>query len=348
MIFFVDSPTSPDRLSSADFTMLWEHYHASKFLYPAKLERLQPLLSRIQEGWPLLMNAPAELFQIHLAGAAGRIISSVCAFRDSPDTFVIQHAVSQQHPLRMIDCLQSTTTAVSASSARFAAMFFRLENRWPIRLMRAIGERYSPEHVDLRTQDYLVCRPFSNGTHAATTQDFGNAFPPEAVEIAVAALGELRAASYGADSGSDGFQRLRDACSHRSLLRDRRIFGVFRDNALAGFACCYMTGVPMNFSSLCGRVEFVLHPNSPDRASVVSELARAAIHSAHSRGEQLLPALVDPSDSPAAASAGFTATDKQYSNFLWTREGARGFASTSIALSHWYGRIERISATNGT
>jgi hypothetical protein len=349
MIFFTDSFQSPNRLPAADFGMIWEHYHQSNFLYPTKLELLQPVLGRIQQGWPLLLNAPADLFQIHLTGASGQIVSSVCTYRDTPNTFVVQHAASHGQPLRMIDCLQSLASSMSAcQEAGYACMFFRLENRWPLQIMRNVSEWYSPEHIDLRTQDYLICRHLVKSSRASGVHDFGDSIPHEASQLAVAALGELRSAAYNLEAGSEAFRRLRDAYARFDLVRDRRIFGSFRDKALAGIALAYFTGFPMNFSSLCGRVEIIVHPNAPDRERIVSELSRATIHHAQSRGERLLPALVDPVDTPAVVTSGFTATGKQYSNFLWTREGARGFASTAIALSHCYGRVERISATKGT
>lgn len=348
MIFFTQSPASPQRLSSVDFASLWRHYHEAKFLYPAKLKRIQTVLSGIQQGWSALMDAPPDIFQLHIAGAAGRIFSSVCAFRDTPDTFVVQHAVSNGQPLHMIDCLQSVTSGISACvEAKSGCMFFRLENRWPLRLMQSVGEHYSPEQVDLRTQDYLVCRGVRKSCISAV-QDFEDTVPPEVAAFALETLGELRARSLGLISGDRAFEDLRDRYAQLHLTRDRCIFGSFRDGRLVGIALCYITGFPMNFSLLCGRAELLVRRDAPDRAAVVSELASAAIHHANSRGERLLPALLDPADSDSAIAAGFEATGKQYSNFLWPREEGRGFASTAIAFSHWYGRIERAVAIERT
>src|SRR5260221_6124488 len=131
--------TVPERYSDGasvvNFDAVWDLYQASGFLYPAKQQRLGPALARIQAGWPRLLAAPAEVFQLHTALDGEQLTSSVSAFRDTDDTYVIQHAVSRGQPRAMLDCLRSVWATLGRDpNASFVGFFYRPENRWPGRL----------------------------------------------------------------------------------------------------------------------------------------------------------------------------------------------------------------------
>ncbi len=322
------------------FTAIWEHYLTSGFLYPAKLERLEPALDLIRSGWPLLLAAPPEVFQLHLARKNGKIASSVCAFRDTDNTYVVQHAVSSGQPLLMLACLRSCWATITADPEfEFARMFFRPQNRWPARLVRSIAAAL-PRHLSaLTTQDYLVCRPQeveATIPPAVGVEEVAETAGPEVVSLATAAVGALRTASLGIGKHPLSLPAVQTRYANAGLSRGCRVLGVVRDGALAGVACCYWTSVPMNFSFLCSRVELLVHPESPDRASVVRELARAAIHEAALRGDPLCTLVIDAADVPAAVAGGFEVSGKQYSSFFWGRENEHGSPSVFRALDNLY------------
>lgn len=111
MIVPITNDGTPYDPHDIDLAAIWEHYRSANFLYPAKLQRLEPLMDRISKGWPALLAAPADIFQLHLARKNRKILSSICAFRDTGQTYVLQHAVSEDQPWHMIDCIQSMTAA---------------------------------------------------------------------------------------------------------------------------------------------------------------------------------------------------------------------------------------------
>src|SRR3712207_5449390 len=126
MAIFIANDETQHNPNDVDFAAIWEHYRSAKFLYPAKLERLGPVMDRIRRGWPTLLTAPADIFQLHLARKDGEVLSSVCAFRDTEETYVLQHAVSEDQPWHMIDCIQSMTAAMGEDpQVRFVSMYFR-------------------------------------------------------------------------------------------------------------------------------------------------------------------------------------------------------------------------------
>ena len=346
--------TNPDDTTldprEVDFAAIWRHYRQAKFLYPAKLERLRPEIDRISKGWSTLLSVPAEIFHIHLACQDRTILSSVCAFRDTNETYVVQHAVSQDQPQHMIECLLSITSKMGEGpDAHFISMYFRPENRWPTRLVRTVRDAHPPELTHLTTRDYLICDTRNVATLPVDPQveELAVEANSEASSLLIRALGPLRARAAGVGARRHNFKSLTERYSSFGLLRERKALGVTRDGALAGIALCHATRFPTNFSFLCGRVEILVHPEAPDRAGVVRDLARAAIREAALRQEPVCALLIDRADAQAAVDGGFNTTGKQYSNFLWARESAEGWPSTAIAFERWYTRISQRYAKTG-
>jgi hypothetical protein len=328
-----------------DFAAVWEHYRLARFLYPEKLARLKPVIGRIRSGWPTLLDAPADIFQLHLACSGRKILSSVCAFRDTDETFVLQHAVSQDQPWHMIDCIQSLTAAMGDDPvARFVSMYFRPENRWPDRFVRTVRDVHPTELTGLSKRGYLVCNlggSIGIPRFPAKVEEVGEDASPEVTSIATACLDHLQVAASGLGARQHDLKALGERYSRFGLRRERKILGAFRDGALAGVALCYASGFPMNFSLLCSRVEILVHPEAPDRAEVVRDLARAAFREAALRQEAVCTLLIDPEDAQAAVAGGFNNTGKQYRCFLWRRENEQGWPSCSAAFERWYARIKQ-------
>jgi hypothetical protein len=345
MAIFTTNGGTLHKPHDVDFAAIWEHYRSANFLYPAKLQRLEPLMDRISKGWPTLLAAPADIFQLHLARKNGKILSSICAFRDTDQTYVLQHAVSEDQPWHMIDCIQSMTAAMGEDpEVRFVSMYYRPENRWPVRFVRTVTDVHPPRLTRTKTQEYLICRPM-NATRDqpfhAEVEELGDEANLEVANIAIASLGHLQSAASGFGTDHHDSRVLRERYAEFGLLRERKLWGAFRDGALAGVALCHVSGIPMNFSFLCGRVEILVHPRAPDRANVVRDLASAAIREAALRKEPICALLVETADAPAAIAGGFNPTGKRYSNLLWARENEQGWHSCAAAFERWYARIRQ-------
>ncbi len=174
------------------FAALWSLYLRKRFLYSAKLERLNPALATIQRGWPLLFQAEHDLFQLHaawtpargdtdesaLAGALDKpptertaaefermpaaqprtwdIASSLATFRDTDETYVIHHAVSQSARLMVDTILQCLYGINQDPKFRWNRMYYRHDNVWPTRVTQAIEAASPPEFTGRYSQAYLT------------------------------------------------------------------------------------------------------------------------------------------------------------------------------------------------
>jgi hypothetical protein len=322
------------------FPTLWDHYLASGFLYPAKLERLSAALPLIKTGWPRLMTAPANVFQLHAASEAETIVSSVCAFRDTDETNVIQHGASMGRPLATIQCITSFISGLACDpSAQFTTMYFRPENRWPCKIVRSIGARLPRALVQTATRDYLIARPPWPSRVPATetcVEVMGDKCTSEILQLAIATIGPLRTAALGIGRWPLTLSVLDSHYQEIGLSRSRVIVGARRHGELVGVALCHESSVPLNFSFLCGRVEILVPPQTAARAAVVCDLAGAALECAALRNAPACALLIDPADAPAAGEAGFEATGKRYANVVWARECHAGWPTAIEALQRLY------------
>jgi hypothetical protein len=348
-VFITNNDTTLDH-HEVDFAAIWEHYLRAKFLYPAKLGRLDPIIDQIGGGWPKLLSSPAEVFQMHVACRDRTVLSSLCAFRDPGETYVVQHAVSQGQPQFMIKCLQSVATRIGEDpNAKFISAYFRPQNRWTVRATQKVSDLHPPELGSFSTQEYLTCEPRRASTilpASTSVEELEEDTNPEVLSTAIAAVGHLRARALGIGYHGDGSRALRERYLRSGLLRGRKVLGALRDGAVAGIALCHTSSFPINFSFLCSRVEILVHPEAPDRANVIGDLTSAAIREAALREEPVCALLVRPEDARAAIAGGFNTTGRQYSNFLWARENEQGWPSTVIAFERWYEKISQRYARN--
>jgi hypothetical protein len=325
---------------------VWRHYEDARFLYPAKLERLQPALGLIRAGWPQLLAAPSQLFDFHAAVRDGRIVASICAYRDTAETYVVQHAASTGHPREMLDCIIACLGAINADPRfGFARMYFRPENRWPARAAQAIADAIGPDRSTFTTQDYLYGEPLrAPGIYAQAGRDecpVGEASAAQYHQIAAlatATVGPLRAAALGLAQEDVPLLGLNADFLRVGLRRIRRVLVVEEGGSIAGVALCHVSAIPMNFSFLCSRTELLVHPRVADRARIVRTLARASLADAAARGDPLAVLVAAAEDAPAAIEAGYRPTHKQYRSFLWAREDERGAPSALRGVRTLYER----------
>lgn len=347
-LMFVDDVESLQQYADAHqaFRAIWAHYQAAHFIYQAKMQRLTPALGLIQNGWPLLMNADPELFQFHAAARDGEIVNSVCAYRDTHETYVFQHAASSGHPAGMIACIRACLTQINRDpDFACARMYFRPENRWPARAAEAIAHAIGTDHALYELHDYLYAKPGEVVDAVAPLQgapvvrDLYRAEYEAATALARACVGTLRARALGFDHPDLTLQALNRRWLEVGLRRVRRVLAVEQDGALAGLALCHVSSIPMNFSYLCSRTELLIHPDAGDHERLITALARASLVEAALRGDPVSALLANPSDAPAAIRGGYQPTQKQYACFIWARENEHGAPSAVAAMDGLYQRI---------
>jgi hypothetical protein len=349
---FVTGYEPPSGTLDDPFAAIWDHYLRAKFIYTAKLERLERALPSIRAGWPQLLTAPADVFHTHAAWEDGQMVSSIAAFRDTDGTYVIEHAASAGRANLMMACVLSCLATIDADPQfHHARMYFRPENRWPARAAQAIADAIGPFHATFDERAFLVCDParragcVSKPNGDLTVVDLTPDRYGEALALLIETMGASHASALGftPEALASGtldptLIGLNARYLSAGLRRTRRLLAIYQDGVLAGLALCHTASVVMNFSYLCSRTELVAHPQAPNRAQMITRLAEAALAEARARGDPYTALLVRADDAPAACAAGYTDTHHPYAALTWAREDASGAPSASRGVESLYGR----------
>lgn len=322
-----------------DFETILNHYIACGLLHPAKLEQLGPVLDEIRQGWPLLLNAPPELFKLHYTTKNEAITGSVSDFRDTDETYILQHASGEKVPPGTMDCIRSQVISIGEDrDAMFLSLYFQPENRWPAQLCRHFAQA-SPHHLSSITLwSYLLCRTLDTRRVLPCfgVEELADRNTDEIINLVNSSMDPVRVGSLGIGRYSLDLREMNGMYAKQGLSRSRRVFGARQGGTLVGMAMCYASKTPMNFNLLCNRVEIVVARDSPNRETVIRDLIEVAAWSASERGQPLCPVLITPADSDFAVEWGLEDTNKQYSHALFARETADGWPSIvdSICRMH--------------
>lgn len=340
-VYLVESSCNPARPCDIGFDKIWDHYLAANFLYPKKLQNLAPVLNNIKNGWPSLLSGDPEVFQMHVAFEDGKVNSSVSAFRDTEEIFVVQHAVSNNDPKRMIECLQSVTRiAGMTTTTSMGCMYFRPQNRWPNRLARSISKYTPTDQVNLKTRNYLLYK--FQGCFPAlpcNIREIPAEDQPELRQLVNAAAGNLWTNGLLGHNSPNKFYELQAKFARLGSNRLRKVIGVYRNGSLQGVLFWFFSKVPMNFSLFCNRAEILVPPDVVHRETIVNHLANAAAAFSEQARQPICSLLLDQQDAHIAAEAGFQPTDRQYSSFLWVHNGG---SMSAIALETMYAAVNKL------
>lgn len=124
---------------------------------------------------------------------------------------------------------------------------------------------------------------------------------------------------------------------------DHCVYAVQRDGEIAAIGLWYISSIPLNLSYLCNRLEVLVHPDVPDRDTLVYALAARVQMDAATTRTPVLTALVEPQDEAALVRAGFQAIGRQYGKFTWAREGERTYTASALSIVEWYGEIHHLN-----
>ena len=79
---------------------LFALYERARFLYPAKAARLLPHMHVVQDNWRRLLQAGDSLLYVLTSGNGDEGYASVAVWRTTHDSWVWQHLVCEENPLR--------------------------------------------------------------------------------------------------------------------------------------------------------------------------------------------------------------------------------------------------------
>jgi hypothetical protein len=330
------------RGESPTFDEVVGFYAATRFLYPEKLEQLQPRFHAVRTTWAGLIGGNNDIAKIlvRYKPEDGQIVpkTSVCAFEFSPGTWLTQHLVSaERHEYTgtlgvVIAILDWFETQPAIEHVRLT---YRPSNPGINHLFGAAADAIPSEARSVAVRDHFVA-PFAQlqlaptaatDVHvervtASTRAEISEFYRPFVHPV------ELRSLHFD----DIDLERLNERFGRYGLTRQRAVFGARRDGRLVGAMVCNLASEGMNFSFLENALENLV---GADR-DVVAALLRSAVEFYASNHRNYLVGMTDTDLGPLLRDLGVPGVGaKQYAVLTLGRE-ANGIQHAREAAVQYY------------
>jgi hypothetical protein len=314
---------------------LFSLYERTRFLYPAKAARLTPHLDIVRDNWRRLLQAGDSLLYVLTTGNDEEGYASVAVWRATRDSWVWQHLVCEENPLRsravmlggLVRCMRG---AIGESQQNW----FRPENRFPARVFGSMVESLGSSLASVRRHLYLAVPRLDGRLHAIAACAAHRSRTVQIVPCdasrheALCALAALaRGGVYVTAEALDRDVDLQAVdCLYRSvgLRRTRQVWLAYRRGSEqpAGAVLAYRGPLGLNFSFLENRCDLLLHPGlSAADAAVVGESLMAAALPAYADFElDDIPVVADEAAAPALYALGGQFL-RNYCQGIWLKDG---------------------------
>jgi hypothetical protein len=320
------------RVNALPISELFDLYERTRFLYPAKREKLAPVMPLVMRNWERLRKAGELLLcNMTVQDRATGATSSITKWRSSLNGTLVQHLVSEGNPLgtRAVS-LGATATSYVMGADRFHQNWFRPDNRFPARVFGTLPESAGAERAavhDLRfwsVSRRRVVAECSAGVVEPVKRLHDRSL---LLDLIRRSRGSLWAAieEIDCDLELDSI----DAIYRRiGLSRYRRVWMAVPNGADAPVmaAIAYRGPLGMNFSFLENRCELMIEPGAD--AELVKQLMPALLGAAAAAYDDFELPYIPVVACDAATESLLVARGeflRHYSQSVWTREGCPAF-----------------------
>jgi hypothetical protein len=322
---------------------LFARYADAGFLYPAKLDRLQPVMDEITENWRRALRA-GELIHWVATHESAHLGSwaSISSWRSTHHGWVTQHLVSIGGPIgsRAV-LLAGQAVRIRDGIDRSHQSWFRPENRFPNRVFGSVTGGVGLEHASVVPYS-LLAFPRRHGTrlgsHLPVTEITAEG-EVDLFSLASRARGHVYAQAEELDHRDLLLETVDELYANVGLRRYRRIFVAWDGHEPLGAAIAYRGPLGFNFSFLENRCDLVVEPRLPEPrvAMVVQALIAAAVGAYEDFRPSEIPFVVGEREADAARAAGAMPV-RRYSQSIWLRPG---FEAMYQHMAGFYDRIIR-------
>lgn len=325
---------------------VFAHYERCGFLYPAKRERLTPVMRHVRYSWKCSMGAAGERFLHHHIQAGDddqRQCATLSVWRVSPRRVQSQHLAGHDSPVGSRKVMLSAQDAWFAAGGEFAENWYRAENRFPNKVFGSVPARLGPDRAVIERRSlFAIPRGWCvDHTPAFKAERLGNSAGPSARDTLRRFAGPIVAAAEELDDGDINLEGLNEDYRSAGLRRKRRVYLATAPGYPdpIGIACAYRGPLGLSFSFLESRCDLWLDPNLDDATRLTVAIALIQNAEPVYRNDYPLDYLVVACDE-RTHDALFAVWPQQhirtYSRCIWTRAG---FWDWYLHVDSFYRRV---------
>jgi len=257
---------------------LFEQYRRSGFLYPAKLDRLAPVLPLIEANWKAACGANHDLMRVMVFGNPARgPFGSIASWQSSAGSWVDQHLVAKGGVAAEIGCSMGWLHAEEGHKA--AQFWYRPTNPFPERVLGETTRGVDAQNMALADFAYAAFdRTSIDGDRGAK---FRAAMMSTTDAAGVASLlaswtdpAAVEADAIRVDPQLEAMDVLYRSAGLRRYRRIVSGFGRSTSEPLA-FMIVYRGPLGLNFSFLENRTELYFSPSIGPDAQALARLLLA-------------------------------------------------------------------------
>ena len=311
------------RLNMIPPVELFCRYEQGRFLYPAKRQRLAPVLPLVIQNWIQARRAAAELlWEVSYDDPITGGWASASAWRSTLHSWQGQHVVSTGGPVasRAV-ILASLGVALRDEDSHSMQNWFQPSNRFAAKVFGGALDSLSPEVAALHPLEYLLLPRGGLPSPVRTVVPLDGGRCPELISLAAAARGDVYVRAEELDQDDFLLNELDRLYQSVGLRRYRRIcLALDSSGSAIGAAIAYRGPLGFNLSFLENRCELLVAPTVPGDAvaGVVQELLIGASTAYADYELSEIPVIANAMTAPGARLAGAEPV-RSYTQTLWLR-----------------------------
>lgn len=332
---------------------LFDRYRQAGFLYPAKLERLQPYLPLIMENWRRSMSAPLERSLHHVLlreHPQTGCWATVSFWRSGACNTHSQHLVGTGIALGSQSVLLAGQVSLWLMKLQSIQNWYRAENRFPARVFGSAPDALGPDSACLQSRVIIALgrdrlpEPSADVDAASLSTADG----PFAANLHARWNDPVACAAEELAGGDLLWDSLDAAWREVGLRRWRRVFAAIdlATHQPIGMAIATRGPLGLNFSFLENRCDLWIEPSL--EAAKREAAVRALLHAAAETYRDFeLPCMVIACDEPVAAlleSHGGKVMQR-YQRCVWLRSG---FGAWHRHVDSFYQRVREMEQRRAT
>jgi hypothetical protein len=291
------------QFNSTSAEKLFEIYQALNFIYPAKMEHLQPIIHTVKENWEKAMKLDFPLFWVStIKQNPDNIISSGTAWQYLNNGMIAQHLCSNQPIGSRMIFLGMLSKIIDNQHTGYIdsyQIYYQPQNKYSSKVFETHGLKAGKELSGIIHYNYLEL-PFLKIDCSGNIQltEINSGINSDFIRFVTEQRGELFLKVQELNSEDINLKKLNNRFKSQGLKRTRRIFaaGVPGSPEIYGVIIINESSLGFNFSFFENSCELILCKNSD--AQFLLQIAHKLLFRASEINAlsplEFIPVLTDP------------------------------------------------------
>lgn len=327
--------------SVQDSKKLFETYRSLKFIYPAKMEKLNPVLDIVEHNWEKAVKLNFPLFWvIKTRQNIHNVISTGTQWQYLNHGVIGQHLASNNpvgSRIAFLAMLNKIINEKDSGQVNSYQIYYRPQNKYSSRVFEPLAERAGKELSEVIPYNYFEI-PLLNydriGNIEVSEITEGN--NEEFITFVTIQKGQLFVQVQELASKDINLEKLNSKFNRHGLKRRRRIFSAKsrHDGKILGVVIVNEASLGLNFSFFENHSELILSKET--EPGILLPVARRLLFMASqvniASPLRWLPAVTDPAHSPIIENLGGRFT-RNYNLFMMLKGG----------YEIWYDHVDQLT-----